>query len=106
MNVETSGDPVSFRGTAMNPVDALLKSLGVEQSVALLFAAACLFGAAILGFAVQFTFLEPTAGQFAPLCIAVGLIGVSHGLLAIRLQAIVKTLAASSKAPTAPVSAQ
>jgi len=90
----------------MNPVDALLKSLGVEQSVALLFAAACLFVAAIPGFAVQFKFLEPTAGQFAPLCIAVGLIGVSHGILAVRLQTVVKTLAASSKAPAAPESAQ
>jgi hypothetical protein len=83
----------------MNPVDALLKSLLVEQSLAYLFAAACLFGAAILGFAVQFKFLQPAAGQFAPLCIAVGLIGTSHGLLAIRLQGVVKTLAASSQAP-------
>jgi hypothetical protein len=37
----------------MNPVDAIIKSLVVEQSVALLFAAACLFGAAILGFTVK-----------------------------------------------------
>jgi hypothetical protein len=90
----------------MNPVDALVKSLGVEQSVAMLSGAICLFGAAILGFAVEFKFLQPTAGQFAPLCIAVGLIGASHGLLAIRLQTIVKTLAASPKAPAAPASAQ
>jgi hypothetical protein len=90
----------------MNPVDALVKSLGVEQSIALLFAAACLFGAAILGFAVQFKFLQPTAGQFAPLCIAIGLIGVSHGIVAVRLQTIVKTLAASSKAPAVSVPAQ
>jgi hypothetical protein len=50
----------------MNPIDALVKSLHVEQSVAYLFAAVCLFGAASLGLAVQFKFLEPTAGQFAP----------------------------------------
>jgi hypothetical protein len=99
-------DPVAFGGTAMNPADALVKSLVVEQAVAYLFAAACLFGAAILGFMVQLRFLGPTAGQFAPLCIAVGLIGVSHGILAIRLQTIVKTLTATSKAPASPASVQ
>jgi hypothetical protein len=88
----------------MNPVDALLKSLGVEQTVALLFAAACFFGAGVLGFAVQLDFLRPVAGQFIPVCGVAGLIGVSHGLLAIRLQGVVRTLAASSKAPPAPTS--
>ena len=90
----------------MNPVDALVKSLGVEQTVALLFAAACFFGAGVLGFAVQLDFLRPVAGQFIPVCGVAGLIGVSHGLLAIRLQGVVKTLAASSKAPAAPASVQ
>jgi hypothetical protein len=90
----------------MNPLDALVKSLGVEQSVALLFAAACFFGAGVLGFAVQLNFLRPVAGQFIPVCGVAGLIGVSHGLLAIRLQGVVKTLAASSKAPAAPASVQ
>jgi hypothetical protein len=83
----------------MNPVDAIVESLGVEQSVALLFAATCFFGAGVLGFAVQLNFLRPVAGQFIPVCGVAGLIGVSHGILTIRLQRVVKTLAASSKLP-------
>ena len=62
------------------------------------------FAAAILGFAVPFKFLEPTAGQFAPLCIAVGLIGASHGSLALGLPGVVKTLGASSNALAVPAS--
>jgi hypothetical protein len=84
----------------MNPVDALVKSLGVKQTVALLFAAACFFGAGVLGFAVQLNFLRPVAAQFIPVCGVAGLIGVSHGILTIRLQGIAKALVASTKLPT------
>jgi hypothetical protein len=85
----------------MNPVDALAKSLAFEQMVAWLFAGACFIGAGILGLAVQLNFLRPVAGQFVPLCTVAGLIGVSHGFVAIRFQTVVNTLAASSKAPPA-----
>jgi len=87
----------------MNPVDALVKSLALEQSVAWLFAGACFLGGGILALAVQLNFLRPLAGQFVPLCAVAGLIGASHGLVAIRLQTVAKTLGALSKAPTAPV---
>jgi hypothetical protein len=96
--------PVAFRGTAMNPVDALVKSLVVEQMVAWLFAGACFLGGGILGLAVQLNFLRPLAGQFVPLCAVAGLIGASHGFVAIRCQTVVKTLVASFKAPAAPTS--
>jgi hypothetical protein len=95
---------VAFRRTAMNPVDALVKSLALEQSVAWLFAGACFLGGGILALAVQLNLLRPLAGQFVPLCAVAGLIGASHGFVAIRLQTLVKTLAALSKAPTAPAS--
>jgi hypothetical protein len=87
----------------MNPIDALVKSLAFEQMVAWLFAGACFIGAGILGLAVQLEFLRPVAGQFVPLCAVAGLIGASHGFVAIRLQTVLKTLAATSKAPPAPV---
>src|SRR5580704_4949316 len=91
-----------FGRTEMNPVDALVKSLAFEQSVAWLFAGACFVGGGILALAVQLSFLRPPAGQFVPLCAVAGLIGASHGLVAIRLQTLVKTLAETPKAPTAP----
>ena len=86
----------------MNPVDALVKSLACEQLVAWLFAGACFLGGGILGLAVQLNFLRSLAGQFVPLCAVAGLIGASHGLVAFRLQTLAKTLADTSKAPTAP----
>jgi hypothetical protein len=84
---------------AMNPVDALVKSLAFEQSMAWLFAGACFLGGGILGLAVQLNFLRPLAGQFLPLCAVAGLIGTSHGMIAFRLQTLAKTLAETSKAP-------
>jgi len=90
----------------MNPVDALVKSLAFEQSVAWLFAGACFVGGGILALAVQLNFLRPLAGQFVPLCAVAGLIGASHGLVAIRLQTLVKTLAEPSKSPAAPAPAR
>ncbi len=86
----------------MNPVDALVKSLAFEQSVAWLLAGACFVGRGILALAVQLSFLRPPAGQFVPLCAVAGLIRASHGFVAIRLQTLVKTLADTSKAPAAP----
>jgi hypothetical protein len=86
----------------MNPVDALVKSLAFEQLIAWLFAGACFLGGGILGLAVQLNFLRPLAGQPLPLCAVAGLIGASHGLVAFRLQTLAKTLAETSKAPTAP----
>jgi len=87
----------------MNSIDALVKSIAFEQSVAWLFAGTCFICGGILALAVQFELLRPLAGQFVPLCAVAGLIGASHGFVAIRLQTVVKTLAATSKAPTAPV---
>jgi hypothetical protein len=84
---------------AMNPVDALVKSLAFEQSMAWLFAGACFLGGGILGLAVQLNFLRPLAGQFLPVCAVAGLIGTSHGMIAFRLQTLAKTLAETSKAP-------
>jgi len=83
----------------MNPVDALVKSLAFEQSMAWLFAGACFLGGGILGLAVQLNFLRPLAGQFLPVCAVAGLIGTSHGMIAFRLQTLAKTLAETSKAP-------
>jgi hypothetical protein len=90
----------------MNPIDALVKSLAFEQMMAWLVAGACFFAGGILGLAVQLNFLRPLAGQFIPLCALAGLIGASHGLVAIRLQTVVKTLVASLKAPAARASVQ
>lgn len=86
----------------MNPVDALVKSLALEQSVAWLFAGACFLGGGILALAVQLNFLGPPSRQFVPLCAVAALIGASHGFLVIRLQTLVKTLAEPSKGPATP----
>jgi hypothetical protein len=86
----------------MNPVDALVKSIAFEQSVAWLFAGTCFIGGGILALAVQLELLRPLAGQFVPLCAVAGLIGASHGLVAFRLQTLAKTLADTSKASNEP----
>jgi hypothetical protein len=83
----------------MNAVNALVKSLAFEQSMAWLFAGACFLGGGILGLAVQLNFLRPLAGQFLPLCAVAGLIGTSHGIISFRLQTLAKTLAETLEAP-------
>jgi hypothetical protein len=53
-----------------------------------------------MGFAVQLDLLRPVMAQFIPVCGVAGLIGVSHGILTIRLQGVAKALAASTKLPS------